>query len=108
MLEILRILDGRVSVGLKGITVQRTMVERHVQPLKLRARLLCDFTRVRDTSWESMETLEADEVTKQVAKLVTPATVVVVENTVEAFSTTYLLDLVLPLLLSCFLLLWAP
>ena len=84
------------------------MVERRVQPLKLRALLLCHFTGVGDPSQKSMETLEASEVTKWVAKLVTAATVVVVKNIVEAFSVTYRPNLVSPLLLSCSLLVWTP
>jgi hypothetical protein len=70
VLEILRIPKGRVLVCLNGVEVLQTMVEWHVQPLKLRARLLCDFTGVEDSSQESMETLEASEVTKWVARLV--------------------------------------
>ena len=43
--------------------------------------------------------LEANEVMKQVTGLVTPATVVAVENAVEAFSATYRPNLVSLLLL---------
>ena len=46
-----------------------------------------------------MGTLEADEVMKRVAGLVTPATVVVVWNAVEAFSANYRPNLVSPLFL---------
>ena len=84
VLELLRILEGRVSVGLNGLVVLRTMAELCFQPLKLWACLLCDFTGVGDLSREFTETLEAGEVTKWVAKLVTPTIIVVVENAVEA------------------------
>jgi hypothetical protein len=50
VLEILRILEGQVSAGLNGVAALRTMVERWVQPLKLQARVLCDFARVGDMS----------------------------------------------------------
>ena len=50
MLEILKILEGRVLASLNGIVVLRTMVEWWVQPLKLRARLLCDSIGVKDLS----------------------------------------------------------
>jgi hypothetical protein len=70
--------------------------------------LLCDFSGVEDLSQESSEMLEASEVTKHVAKLVTPATVIVVENSMEVFSAIYRPNLVSPLLLSCFLLVQAP
>lgn len=94
MFEILKILKGRVSVGLNGIAVLHTMVERLVQLLKLWARLLCDYVGVRDLSWETMEMLEASEVMKQVNRLVTPTTIVMVENVMEAFSATYQPNLV--------------
>jgi hypothetical protein len=67
-----------VSAGLNVTAVLCTMVEWQVQPLKLWARLLCDCA-----------VLEASEVTKWVTRLVTPATVVAVENAVEAFSANY-------------------
>ena len=75
------------------------MVEWRVQPLKLWARLLCDYTRVDDPSRETMEMLEVDEVTKWVTGLVTPTIVVAIKNTMEAFSATYrpnLVSLLLP------------
>lgn len=72
-----------MSAGLNIIVVLRTMVERRVQPLKLWARLWCDYA-----------VLEASEVTKWVARLVTPTTVVAVENAVEAFSANYQPNLV--------------
>ena len=46
--------------------------------------------------------LEANEVMKQVTGLVTPATVVAVENTVEAFLATYHPNLVSPFFLHIF------
>jgi hypothetical protein len=52
------------------------------------------LAKVRDLTLETGEVLEADEVTKWVAGLVTPATIVAVENTVEAFSATYWPNLV--------------
>lgn len=41
--------------------------------------------------------LEASEVMKRVTRLITPITIVVVENAVEAFSATYRPNLVSPL-----------
>ena len=64
MPEILKILKGEVSAGLNGVTVLRTMVERRVRPLKQRVHLLCDYTGVEDQTRETMEMLEASEVTK--------------------------------------------
>jgi hypothetical protein len=78
VLETFRILEGWVSAGLNVIAVLCTMVEWRVQLLKLWARLLCDYAM-----------LEASEVTKRVTGLVTPATVVAVENAMEAFSANY-------------------
>ena len=57
--------------------------------MKLWAHLLCDYTEVDDPSQEIMEMLEVSEVMKRVAGLVTLATIVVVENAMEAFSATY-------------------
>ena len=65
-----------------------------VQPPKLWARLLCDYAGVRDPTREAREVLEASEVMKWVTRLVTPATVVVVENAVVVFSATYRPNLV--------------
>jgi hypothetical protein len=48
VMEITKILKSRVSAGLNGVTVLRAMVKRRVQPLKQRARLLCDNTGVED------------------------------------------------------------
>ena len=73
------------------------MVELWVQPLKRRARLLCNYVRIEDLSRETMEMLKAGEVMKRVIGLVTPATVVVDGNAVEAFSATYWPNLVSPL-----------
>lgn len=78
-----------MSVGLNDITVLQTMVKRRVHSLKQRAHLLCDYARIEDPSQETMEMLEAGEVTKRVTGLVTPATIVMVKNTVEAISVTY-------------------
>jgi hypothetical protein len=64
--EILDILEGRVSVGLDGVAVLRTMIERRVQPLKQRATLLYNYSRVEDPSRETTEPLEAAEVAKRV------------------------------------------
>jgi hypothetical protein len=96
VLEILRILKDQVSADLNGVAVLRTMVEQWVQPLKLRACLVCDFTEVGDLSQESMEVLDTSKVMKRVAMLVTPATVVIVENVADAFSATYRPNLVSP------------
>ena len=68
--KILEILGSRVSAGLSGIIVLRTMIERWVQPLKQRVRLLCYYTRVEDLGHETMEMLEASEVAKWVTLLV--------------------------------------
>lgn len=70
------------------------MVEWQVQPQKLRSPLLCDYAGVRDLTRETGDVLEASKVTKRIAGLVTPATIVTTENAMEAFSTTYRLDLV--------------
>jgi hypothetical protein len=70
--------------------------------------VLCDFAGVEDLSRESKEVLKAGEVVKWVARLVTSATVVAVENVMEAFVTTYRLDLVSSLLPPCFLLITSP
>jgi len=58
----MEILEGQVLVGLDGIAVLRTMIERRVQPLKRRATLLCDYLRLEDPTRETMETLDASEV----------------------------------------------
>jgi hypothetical protein len=84
------------------------MVEWWVQPLKLRARSLCDYAGVRYLSWETREMLEAGEVTKWVAGLVTPAAVVAVENVMEAFFATYRPNLVSLLFLLYLLFVWGP
>ena len=76
------------------------MVEQRVQPLKLRAHLLCDYIRVGDLTREIGDVLEADELTKHIARLVTPATIIAAEKAMEAFSATYQLDLVSLLFLS--------
>ena len=91
-----------MSAGLNGVAVLRTLVERRVQPLKLWARLLCDYAGLEDPSWETREMLEANEVIKQVTGLVMPATIFAVENTMEAFSATYRPNLVSPFLLRIF------
>ena len=56
--------------------------------------MLCNYARVGDPSRETMDMLEVGEVMKWVAGLVTPATVVTVENVMEAFSATYWSNLV--------------
>jgi hypothetical protein len=84
------------------------MVEWRVQPLKLRACLLCDYAGVGDPSRETMEMLEAGEVTKWVTRLVTPATIVAVKNTVEVFSATYWPNLVGLLFPPYLLFVWGP
>ena len=86
--------------GLNGIAVLWTMVEWHVQPLKLRAHLLCDYARIKDPSRETMEMLEAGEVTKWVTGLVTPMTIVAVGNAVQVFLDNYRPNLMSPLFLS--------
>jgi hypothetical protein len=55
-----------------------------------------------------MEMLEASEVTKWVTGLVTPATIVAVENTVEVFSATYRPNLVGLLFPPYLLFVWGP
>jgi hypothetical protein len=52
--------------------------------------------------------LEAGEVTKWVAGLVTPAAVVAVENVMEAFFATYRPNLVSLLFLLYLLFVWGP
>lgn len=47
--------------------------------------MLCDYTRVKNSDHETMEMLEASEVMKRVALLVTSMTVIVVGDMVEAF-----------------------
>ena len=99
MLEIPQILEGRVSANLNGVAVLCTMVERRVQPPKLRAPLLCDYAGVWDPSQETMEMPEAGKVMKRVTALVSPATVVAVKKAMEVFSSTYRPNLVSLLLL---------
>jgi hypothetical protein len=60
----LEILEGWVSVGLYGITVLWTMVERWVQPLKQQATLLYDYSRVEDPTRETTKMLKVFEVMK--------------------------------------------
>jgi hypothetical protein len=88
--------------------VLHTIVEWWVQPLKLWARSLCDYVGVIDLSWETREMLEAGEVTKRVAGLVTPTTVVAVKNVMEAFFATYRPNLVSLLFLLYLLFVWGP
>ena len=45
--------------------------------------MLCDYTRAEDPSRETKEVLEVREVTKRVTGLVTPATIVAVEDAVD-------------------------
>jgi hypothetical protein len=93
-MEILEILKGQVSIGLDGVTVLRTMVERWVQPLKRWVTLLCDYSIVKDLARETMEMLEVSEVMKQVRGLVSSRTVVTAECAVEAFSANFRPNLV--------------
>ena len=62
--KILEILEGRVSAGLDGVTITRTMVERQVQPLKQQAALLFDYYRIEDPTRETMEMLEVSKIMK--------------------------------------------
>ena len=87
--EILEILEDWVSAGLDGVTVLRTMVERQVQPLKQWATLLCDYSRGKDPTRETMDMLEVSEVTKRVEGLVSFGTVVMTKCAVEAFSVNF-------------------
>jgi hypothetical protein len=92
VLEILKILEGQASASMNSVMILQTKVEQQVQPLKLRALLLCNYTEVNDPSRETMEMLEAGEVTKWVTRLVSLAIIVVVGNTMEAFSAIYRLN----------------
>ena len=85
VMEVLEILKGWVSAGLDGVVVLRTMIERRVQPLKRRATVLCDYSRVEDPTHNTMEIIEAAKVAKQVRGLVSSRIVVTTECTVEAF-----------------------
>ena len=89
-MEILEILKGRVSADLDGVTVRWTMVEQWVQPLKRRATLLCDYSRVEDLTHETIEMLEVSEVMKRVRGLVSSGTVVMAECVKEAFLVDFL------------------
>jgi hypothetical protein len=51
-MEILEILEGRVSTGLDDVVVLWTMIDCRVQPLKWRATLLCDYSGVEDPTRE--------------------------------------------------------
>jgi hypothetical protein len=62
--EILGILKSQVSDDLDGVVVLRTMVERQVQPLKQRATLSCDYSGVDVPIRETIDMVEASEVTK--------------------------------------------
>lgn len=73
-----------------------------VQSLKRRACLLCDYAGIKDPGRETMDMLEAGKVLKRVAGLVTPATVVMVGNVVEAFLAMNRLNLVSPFFLMAF------
>jgi hypothetical protein len=92
--EILEILVGRVSAGLDGIVVLRTMIKRRVLSLKCRVTLLCDYLRVKDPTRESSEALNATKVMKQVGGFVSSRTVVAAECVVEAFLVTHQPNLV--------------
>jgi hypothetical protein len=92
--EILEILAGRVSAGLDGIMVLRTMIKWRVLSLKCRATLLCDYLRVEDPTRESSEALNATKVTKRVGGFVSSRTVVTAECVVEAFLVTHQPNLV--------------
>ena len=93
-MEILEILKGRVSADLDGVTVRWTMVEQWVQPLKRRATLLCDYSRVEHLTRETMEMLEVSKVMKWVKGLVSFGTVVAAEGAVEAFLVNFWPNLV--------------
>ena len=70
------------------------MVKRWVHPLKKRAHLLCDYTRVKDLIHEVIEELKADVVVEWVARLVSSKTIIAAENAIEAFSASYRPNLV--------------
>jgi len=92
--KILGILESWVSVGLTDVMVLRTMVERQVQPLKLRSTLLCDYTGVKEPTRETMEMLMASKVKKWVTGLNSSGVVVAAGDTVEAFLANFRPNLV--------------
>ena len=69
--------------------VLQTMVEQWVQPLKWRSTLLCEYTRVKDPTHETMEMLRASEVNKWVTGLVSSGVIVATGNAVEAFLVNF-------------------
>lgn len=70
------------------------MVEWRVQPLKRRACLLCDYTRVEDLIHEVVEELKDDVVIEWMAWLVGTRIIVTTKSAVMAFSVSRCLDLV--------------
>jgi hypothetical protein len=58
------------------------------------AHLLCDYSRVEDPSYERADVLEASAVTKQVIGLVSSRTVIAAGDAAEAFSSSFLPNLV--------------
>ena len=54
--------------------------------MKQGVTLLCDYSRVEDSTCEAMKMLEASKVTKRIGELVSSRTVVIVECAVEALS----------------------
>lgn len=70
------------------------MVERRVQPLKQRAHLICDYTRVEDPTCEVADELEDDAVIEWMAKLVGIGIIVMTKSAIMAFSMSRHPDLV--------------
>lgn len=92
--KILEILVDRVSAGLDGVMVLRTMIELRVLPLKRWATLLCNYSGVVDPTREFSKALDVAEIMKRVGGFVSFGVIVSAECVVEVFSATYRPNLV--------------
>lgn len=57
--------------------------------MKQRVTLLCNYSRVKDPAYETMEMLEASKVARWVARLVFVGTIILVRNMVDAFLVNF-------------------
>jgi hypothetical protein len=94
VVEILEVLEGRVSASLNRVIVFWTTIGQSVQPLKWQACLLCDYVRVEDPTREVVEELESDAVIERVAGLVGAGVIVTTKNVIVAFSVSHRPNLV--------------